>query len=675
MTATMTAAMAPAAAAAPRVARPLATIEGTMLTPGVSLNKRLYTRDAIARAVSRMKERLGDPAGLPIVMRTHHDAGDNSRLIVGRIVDVAQQPDTGAATYQAELFDTTAGRDISTLIGQAGPALKSTSIYGYWLGPVEQRRLDGDMIETAADLEIDAIDFTASPGVPGAQISRVAYESVASGKPVASGGEAQPRIQEPGQATITPRPEQPATWPGLDEVADRRNPILEKYTAAQRRAMAAKGQARSDGSYPVASKSDLRNAIKAVGSGGGEDDGVRRHIIARAEALGLAGMIPAGWHPGEPAQEAAVVQQVTPPAPAAAPAAPATPPAAAVTEGVTEGVDVTVCVSDQDGPIVRIIASGVDPDEVKQVTKRAAKIAARALNARDNDDTVPPDMTVTPDGMPVYPDENHTPEGTVTQTPATTQAAPNPPPAQQRWSITVNGEELAADEAKALVAAALTTETRQPADTPPAAETTPVPAAPAEPATAPVVDELKGVAVSDTKVAQQATTPTAPVEAAPAAPAAQMSQQDLIAMVAEATAAAVARALKAEKKTAKATEAAPAAPAAVAETTAPAVPAAAPAAVDTTQTTPVAAAVTHAQMEERLKATVDQLREQLLKERGLPPRRGHRYVTESEEATGPQQDREDLWDNRSQVWDKFFPASMTPAPAAALAVAQDATAQ
>lgn len=129
------------------------------------MNRRLYTRELINKAVTRMQKRIADPQGLPIVMRTHHDAGDNSSLIVGRITD-AHTDEQGAAKYSADLYDTEPGRDIATLTTAKNPALRSTSIHGYWLGPVRRVEHQGKSVETADDLDVDAIDFTASPGVP-----------------------------------------------------------------------------------------------------------------------------------------------------------------------------------------------------------------------------------------------------------------------------------------------------------------------------------------------------------------------------------------------------------------------------------------------------------------------------------------------------------------------------
>jgi hypothetical protein len=61
--------------------------------------------------------------------------------------------------------------------------------------------------------------------------------------------------------------------------------------------MADKGQALSDGSFPIKDKEDLQNAIHAVGRATNNSaETVRKHIMARAEALGLSSMIPDTWN-------------------------------------------------------------------------------------------------------------------------------------------------------------------------------------------------------------------------------------------------------------------------------------------------------------------------------------------------------------------------------------------
>lgn len=73
-----------------------------------------------------------------------------------------------------------------------------------------------------------------------------------------------------------------------------------KYSSDDLKDMVAKGQAMKnatgDPSYPVADKEDLQKAIHAVGRGGADHDAIRKHIIARAKALGLSDTIPDNWN-------------------------------------------------------------------------------------------------------------------------------------------------------------------------------------------------------------------------------------------------------------------------------------------------------------------------------------------------------------------------------------------
>lgn len=60
------------------------------------------------------------------------------------------------------------------------------------------------------------------------------------------------------------------------------------------------GQAMPGGRFPIRNKDDLLKAIRAVGRASGGEPGrraVRRFIIKRAKALGLADLIPDTWQP------------------------------------------------------------------------------------------------------------------------------------------------------------------------------------------------------------------------------------------------------------------------------------------------------------------------------------------------------------------------------------------
>lgn len=67
------------------------------------------------------------------------------------------------------------------------------------------------------------------------------------------------------------------------------------YTPEQRRAMARRGQAMPDGSFPIGNRADLENAIQSVGRAANYD-AARRHIISRARSLGAMDMLPEEWN-------------------------------------------------------------------------------------------------------------------------------------------------------------------------------------------------------------------------------------------------------------------------------------------------------------------------------------------------------------------------------------------
>lgn len=77
--------------------------------------------------------------------------------------------------------------------------------------------------------------------------------------------------------------------PGTDEM---------RSLVKQGKAMPAPGQDRP-GRFPIRNRSDLEKAIRAVGRSKGGEAGrklVRRYIIRRARALGLAELIPDTWN-------------------------------------------------------------------------------------------------------------------------------------------------------------------------------------------------------------------------------------------------------------------------------------------------------------------------------------------------------------------------------------------
>lgn len=70
------------------------------------------------------------------------------------------------------------------------------------------------------------------------------------------------------------------------------------FTAAERKAMADKGQAMPDGSFPIATREDLQNAMQALGRASNRA-AVVAHIRKRAAAMGMTDMLPKGFGESE----------------------------------------------------------------------------------------------------------------------------------------------------------------------------------------------------------------------------------------------------------------------------------------------------------------------------------------------------------------------------------------
>lgn len=614
------------------------TFPGTFLVPGVSLNKRLYTRDMIAKAVARMRERIADPDGLPIVMRTHHGAGDNSRLIVGRVVDARQEED-GRGTYRARWYDTAPARDIAALVQPADggePGLRSVSIFGYFLGPERTVEVDGESVTTADDLEVDAIDFTATPGVVGALVSAEpgppAESAARHGRtPICETWEVfvqgmTEQLPEPAVGDVPP-----GTHPAAQDPppADREPAAQgEAYTAAQKQDMADQGQAmvNDDGSisYPIKTKGDLRKAIRAVGRGGADHDKIRAHIVDRAKALGLTSMIPDNWNAdGSLKRESAPHTRF-----------------GEVRECYDCGPDgrAGFAIDAYNGPLsITLRAPSVDPAGLRAAATAAMAAACAALAAldpdMDADIDVPGDPGDDSDADVVEPQDadpepgSGCPCGCGCSVPHDMAGGPGCPCPCGDCEVCHSTGPAGAEENTAPV---------------PAPPSSPTPPAPAESATTEQESAVSETALPAAEAAvppTPAAAPTAPVTApaAPVAPTLSMTQEMLDTLLASAARAAVAAVSAAAPAAETAAPTAAPVPAPAPAPTAPAVQEQAPQAPALTAES-VAAAVNSA-----LRAQLPNI----LTAYGLPPRRGFR-TTEQDQAEkdlSPEQ----LWDNRADL--------------------------
>lgn len=134
----------------------------------ISLNGRKYPREAVDRLIQSAQKQLSDPDGIPLTCYLSHDHADadNALSLVGRITDVGRE---GKRAYAwLDVPDTSAGRDMATLV--AGGYVRTQSLRASGA----ELRLDKESafpLVGGSSLKLEGIDFTTSPGLP--QVARI----------------------------------------------------------------------------------------------------------------------------------------------------------------------------------------------------------------------------------------------------------------------------------------------------------------------------------------------------------------------------------------------------------------------------------------------------------------------------------------------------------------------
>ncbi len=81
--------------------------------------------------------------------------------------------------------------------------------------------------------------------------------------------------------------------------------IKRAFTQERRMELADSGMAMPDGSYPIVTGSDLRNAIQAFGRAK-DKEAAKRHIMKRAKALDMESILPENWKSGSSEKDAII---------------------------------------------------------------------------------------------------------------------------------------------------------------------------------------------------------------------------------------------------------------------------------------------------------------------------------------------------------------------------------
>jgi hypothetical protein len=78
-----------------------------------------------------------------------------------------------------------------------------------------------------------------------------------------------------------------------DEFSEAQSLELTNFSDEERKALAKKGAARPDGSYPIRNATDIHHAVNDVNRTG--DAGAKAWVIKRAKQLNLTDQLPATW--------------------------------------------------------------------------------------------------------------------------------------------------------------------------------------------------------------------------------------------------------------------------------------------------------------------------------------------------------------------------------------------
>lgn len=251
----------------------LATIRGHFMSEGArSANKRLYVNTAswLAKAQAKLA------AGGTIDMRTHHEAGDDTTRVFGRVSKIGTD-----GTYEATVVNNTLGREILPAI--KGGYLRHVSLRASraTAAPMESRGEPGWVRIT--DIEnLVGIDLTNSPGI--AEASVAVMESAGDTEIVLESFELHP----PETADV--RFETAA----IERVAEAAAHFEREYSAAERKKAGRDGAALPDGSFPIYTPADVNHALR-LWNHSTNPKAAKTHIIHRAKALGAVTSLPYDW--------------------------------------------------------------------------------------------------------------------------------------------------------------------------------------------------------------------------------------------------------------------------------------------------------------------------------------------------------------------------------------------
>jgi len=154
---------------------------------------------------------------------------------------------------------------------------------GDYVGPMVDDPVHKGCKRYVADpAEVSGVD---SPCLPSALVETMKGRTVTLAK--ASGAVEQILLQ-------TPSPDILAFAKIERELAELRRMFKREFSDEERKKLAEEGKALPDGSFPIETVEDLKNAIHAYGRASNKEE-AKKHIISRARALGRTDLLPDDW--------------------------------------------------------------------------------------------------------------------------------------------------------------------------------------------------------------------------------------------------------------------------------------------------------------------------------------------------------------------------------------------
>ena len=220
----------------------------------------------------------------------------HQKVAAGKVVDLTFHDDARRIDFAIHVVDDGAWEKVATGvytgISPGGSRLRS------WPDPADPRLKR----YTGRPVEVSLVDLPANPNATFTMVKADGMEEV-----LPLGGGSEPKLidlvkaaegRDDWRALVVAADSASvaSAFGGTDmaSVAEASGLAKRHFSADERKKAAEGGTALPDGSFPIEDRTDLENAIDALGRAK-DEAAAKAHIIERAKALGATDLLPAGW--------------------------------------------------------------------------------------------------------------------------------------------------------------------------------------------------------------------------------------------------------------------------------------------------------------------------------------------------------------------------------------------